>query len=349
MKKISTASFATLTIAFLTTAALLATTFLLPTPTQAQNRPPLDIGISPPTTYLQIAPGNKKTHRVTLEQKGSLPLEITPSVVDFTTDDKTGSPVLSDVSSFRHITLTLPGSNSNNANKTSFILQPGEKKNITFTLDIPPNAIEDEYLMTLLFRAKTAPGVTLAQNTSEVSGVIGSNLIALISHSERDLGKLQIEKVDAPRIVDSFSDITFTTIVKNIGKNATTASGSATITDWQGQEVASFQVYPDMILRNSSRQLRTALSLEEALEKPETISDHFTYQGLFLFGPYTITLDLAKSSQPTAGSETYSSTVIAAPFSILIVAIVSILMYLLYTIFIQTDSILSSEDDSNYQ
>lgn len=310
-------------------------------PTQPSlSAKPFDLGVSPPTTYLQIAPGSKKTLAISIEQQGTLPLEVTPSLVDFTSDGLTGQPVLGNGSSFRHITLTLPGEQQ--PNKTSFLLQPKEKKSLTLTIDIPEQEPEQEHHLTLLFRAQVPDDIVLGSG-SEVSGVVGSNIIILTSHSERDRGLLELSKYDIPKFVDSFSRLTFSGVVKNTGLNATTASGSATVTDWRGTQVAEYPLYPDMVLADTARQLRTAPSIEQALAQPEKIADEFIFSAPFLLGPYQVTISVIQSSQDSTQISQVTKTVIAAPFSVILVMISCGLIYAFYRYSIQNNTVNSPE------
>lgn len=283
---------------------------------------PIDLAVGPPTAYLHLKPGTNSSHRLTIEQRGDLTLEVTPSLVDFVSDGKSGQPVLQPSSSFRYATLALPGDATGQTDPNSFTLSPRQKKNISLNFTIPSDAPEGEYPLTVLFRAKPDSTTTLTTGESEVSAVVGSNVIALISKSGEDKSSLSLEKIDSMQFVDSLMPISFTLIAKNTGKNASTASGSASITNWQNEELAEFPLYPDMILANSSRQLRTTSSLEKAATDPTLIQDTFTYRTLFLLGPHTISAKLESANSTQLNQSSLTQTVFAFPFSILAIFII---------------------------
>jgi hypothetical protein len=289
----------------------------------AQGVSAIDIGVSPPTTYFHIEPGKKKSLSITLEQKGTLTLEITPSLVDFSSDGETGQPRLDISSKFKYLTLALPQSTTP-GNTTSFTLDPGKKKNVQLTLDIPSTAAEGEFPLTILFKATPDYSNSIEQPGSEVSAIVGSNLIVVISTTDRDRSNLTLDEIKTLKVIDNLMPISFTLFAKNSGHNATTASGSAQITNWQDKVVAEFPIYPDMVLAQSSRKLRTTQDLAKALEDPSLIASVFFFRPNFAFGPYTITATLEKTTHDIVETNTVSQTIFALPFSFVILILISI-------------------------
>jgi hypothetical protein len=309
--------------------SLMAVMLFHPQVGRAQSSQPIDLAVGPPTSYLHLKPGTTTSHRLTIEQQGTLPLEIAPTLVDFVSDGKTGQPVLKDSSSFRYATLSLPANSTGSVppDTHSFTLMPKQKKNIAITFTIPEGATQGEYPLTVLFRAKPDTSTTLSNGESGVSAIVGSNIIVLISDSDQDKSSLSLEKIQSWRLIDSLMPISFTVVAKNTGSNASTATGSATITDWRGESIAEFPFYPDMILANSTRQLRTTPSLEKAAKDPSLIQAIFSYRTLFLLGPYTITATLTSDSSTQLNHSSLTQTVIALPFSLLVVIALSLIAW----------------------
>lgn len=307
----------------------------------AQTPPALDLSVSPPTTYLWIKPGQTLTHTVTLEQKGRLPVTIIPSVVDFQADGTTGQPILNKNSTFKYLSLATPTGNTTTTGtdaNSSFTLQPNQAKKLTFTLNIPADAREAEYPLTLLFTAQPTSEFTLSQTGSTVSGVVGSNLIVLISNTDRDRGELSVKEIQTPQWIDSFRSLSFKVLAENTGHNATTASGSAVITDWQGKQVAQFPIYPDMVLAGSTRLVRTSpttdLDLASGFTPPDLttidpalLTSQFIFDQPFLIGPYTIAVYLTKFDQNLASVTPVTTTVVALPYTLVILLILGVGMY----------------------
>jgi hypothetical protein len=306
---------------------------------QAQTTTPIDLAVGPPTTYLHLKPGTKSTHRLSIQQKGTLPLEITPSLVDFVSDGTSGQPILASESTFRYVTLSLPGDTNTQTN--SFNLDPNQTKNSVLNFDIPAEAPEGEFPLTILFRAKPNQQYTVNPGNSEVNAVVGANIVVLISDSGQDKSNITLEKIESWKLVDSFMPISFTVLAKNSGSNASTASGSARITNWQNQPVATFPLYPDMILANSTRHLRTAPSLEAALQDPSLLSPQFAYRSLFLLGPYTIDVDLQQNTTNQRTDSSLTQVVIALPFSLVAILLLLLLSWRFF-LFLSTKKLTQS-------
>jgi hypothetical protein len=339
---------------------------------QATSSNNVDLVIDPPTIYLTVRPGESIVHRVAIKQNGVLPLKITPRLVSFTTDGKTGQPQLKNDTDFKQVTLSLPKENrqvidqavatalgqdkkldfnqqsseSNTTNKTKdasktnesnetnhttensqadpfFTLAPGQQKAITVTFSPPKVTAEKEYPLSLLFFAE--PLNSFQENTSQtiISGSIASNIVLLVSQSDQDRGQLSVEKIELPLLIDSLRNLSFKILIKNLGINATNASGSVAISDWRGKKVAQYYFFPDMILSNSTRLLRnipqepeadllsmTSQEAQSFLESInlEQITHNFNFDSVFLLGPYTITAKIFENGQnQVLGSSTNSS------------------------------------------
>lgn len=342
MKQILTTLTSTLLIGLLVglAPALTSTALAQQREPQLEPRPaqPIDLTVSPPVSYLLLKPGETNRHVVTLEQYGTIPLEMEVLVVDFQADGRTGQPNLGDLANlsattFPHVRLEGSGLMIDSAGTgASFTLGVGERRTITLVFALPDTQVEREYPMSVLFTARPAGSVIQSGSGASVSALVGSNLIATVSRTERDRGRLQPKTIDAPTILDSLGRLNFTILAENTGLNATNASGSATITNWQGTEVARYDFYPDMILANSTRLLRTSTDGSDPLDPdidPSLISEVFGYEAAFLLGPYTIDIELAHNGQlESAGSTRVSARVVALPYSLVMIPLIILLVWL---------------------
>lgn len=342
--------------------------------TSSQITKAIDLVVSPPIEYILIKPGKNYQHLITIEQKGQTALEITPQLVSFESDGLTNKPVLKSDSDFKNFEFNLPtpeiqttlqtpqGQSSVQPTK-GFVLQPGEKKTVGITFTTLPSSLEKEYPLTVLFYAKqrTEAGTlgTVDGSQTKVQGAVGTNIILAVSNSDKNRGRLGFQNIQPPSLVDSLSTLSFSIVAKNTGVHALQATGSATITNWQGKKVAQFNFFPDMILANSTRLLRTSNSdiknlatdsdttdLDPTKIDPADLTTDFGYKPFFLIGPYTITTtmfannDTATSATNTPDSfqantvqEQLSVTVIALPYSIVAVGILLSFGWIGYFIF----------------
>lgn len=300
----------------------LALFFNLPGLVFAQNN--LDISVSPPTAYLSVKPGGTLQHTIVLENNSNQQIEVSAKLVDFKADGKTGQPILGDGSIFSQIL-----QQKFNLDKP-FVLAPGEKLPFQLKLDISEAAAQKEYPLTVLFSAQPAFNPNFIGSGGQVSAIIGSNLILLISQSEENQGKIQVEKLDYPKIVDSLSKINFNILAKNTGNNATNIEGSVTIKNLLNKSVAEYIFYPDVVLAQTTRQTRLLKKNEAEFneegqllpEQNQTLTNQGTYKPAFLFGIYSIEVELKE--------ETVVTQVFAFPFSILLAGLIGLGIFLAY-------------------
>lgn len=285
-------------------------------PAHAVTTTPIDLSISPPVNYLSIKPGEARSYQIRLENPGDQALEVTPSLLDFEADNKSGQPVVKSTGTFPY--LKLDGGQIKMG--SSFILESKQKLLIPVEIEIPKSANEEEFAMTIFFTFKNKIDPKVPKSQAKVSGMVGSNLILLITRNNLDRGELQIKNISSWPTIDSFMDIKFSALAENIGKNATLASGSATIYDWQNKELAKFEIHPDMILAGSSRELR----------EKTFVSNQFRYKKPFLFGLYKIKLEIGKNSQIGAEKVSMTRTIFALPFSIILLPAIGYLLYSVY-------------------
>ena len=273
------------------------------TPTTDYN-----LSVTPPTAYIKLHPGNLAVHTVTVKNNGLVALTVTPQLVDFSSDGKTGQPVLGDSNTFPYLDL----------NKTSFepvVLQPGQAAQLTLHFSVPSTAGDREYPLSVMF--KGAQSNQPPSDQTAVSGIVVSNIIVLVSKTGTLENLFSVESFQTPRLIDSFKDISFAPLVKNTSFAAAVASGSATIIDWQGKKVAQFEVLPAVILGYSTRQVEPQISDSDQQQK--TPLRVFSYDHPFLIGPYTIILSLPSGNQEELGTTEFTIVVWAVPLSVLIV------------------------------
>lgn len=305
---------------------------LISQPIYAQTE--LNLTVSPPVSYLHAPPGSSRQHTIVLENSGTTPITVFPTLVDFVTDGKSGKAIVTNQLTFPYVSLGLDDS------VQEVTIPPGKKAQLTLYITIPNDAQEKEYALTTLFfsqsgsvnqltensgsNSKEEPGET-TKSSSQVSGAIGSNLIVLVAKQNTFSKLLEVVDIQAPTILESFQDISFVPLVQNNSLGAAAASGSAKIVNWRKETVAQFEIYPDTILGHNSRELRALLS-DSNPEQPEVGS--FTYKPSFLIGPYQIVVTLTSESGII---HQYVHVFYAVPFAILIGIILCIAISIYFT------------------
>lgn len=305
----------------------------------------LDLKIYPPVAYLSVKPGAGINHQITISNDGLYTLEITPVLVDFHSDEKTGLAILEQKSDFPH--LNLEGDPEKWGK--SILLKPGDEKILNFVIALPSEAEYQEHYLSILFQAKQLSYNSVASKDTVVSAVIASNIILLVSGDEQNRGELSIEQFFLPKIADSFMGFSFSALVKNIGINATPIEGHIKISHWPEQNVETYELYPDMVLSGSKRlvramseqDLKTLEKMEEAKEVTiatgedyeakkasfinEKLRSKFFYKKGFLIGAYDLELKV--------GDDFLQKRIIVLPFSVLLIAILLPFLYWIFTVF----------------
>lgn len=280
--------------------------------------------VAPSQAYLKILPNNRANHTIILENSGNDTLEVTPKVLDFATDGKTGIPILLGKTEFAYLNLT-------DALYQPITLAPHTKAQLTLSFTIPSGAKNKEYPLSVLFSARKTGTGGRENEESPVTGSVVSNLVVLVSDESAPTKKVVLSHMDAPRFLDSFAPIEFIPTVKNEAYAATVASGSASLYNWRGKKLAEFPFYPDSILGFSSRELRSYIQSEAADTKNTTISPRlFSFKAPFLFGPYKLEFLIDNSTEKQQAVIAKHVTILALPFSLILVTVIGVATYFVY-------------------
>jgi hypothetical protein len=264
-----------------------------------------------------VKPSEQLKHTLIVKNHGKDPLEISVNITDFKADGKTGQPVLQPGKIFNRT------ANPDLQFGESFVLQPGRNQSINLQIDVSEVASEKEYPLAIMVNARNL-GSSENNNDnqdasySQVAGTVVSNLIVYIGDNESNQGKLSIADLNMPRFIDSFAGIRFNILAENSGSTAALIQGSATIENVFKQTIVEYIFYPDFVLANSTRMVRGTklnpdmLDAEGLLnpEKVDTIYTQFHYKPPFMIGLY--------KTHFLIGEQQLTKTVIALPFSLLV-------------------------------
>lgn len=300
------------------TLGLFLGTVLLPQVLSAQSAPQLDLSVDPATDFLQVKPGQKAVHSVTLTHNGTLPLQVTPRIVDFVADGQSGQPLLSDQASVDFITLQNPDMNLGQA----FSLAPHTSKKIELVIAPTADTVPREYPLTLLFESKPANPETTIGTSSQTSAIIGSNLVIFVGDDSTVQGEMRIEKLDTSHVIDSFQPLKFAVTVFNDSAKSVPIQGTIKITDWLNRELINYDLEPDVVLGKSSRLVR------QQTENEQDLTTQFIFDKPFLLGFYSIEVILDQPQTGFDSSLTMTRRVIAFPISIIVMLAIATGLYL---------------------
>ncbi len=292
--------------------------------TQASQPNRFALEISPPVKYIQIKPGAKLSHTITLKNIGAFALEISPKIVDFAPDGESNVPILKKTTTFEYIEVP-------EDSWPTLALKPNQSAQFTLNFSVPADAPEKEYPLTVLFEQRPLES---SGEGSRIAGALGSNLIVLISNKNTPNPDLTISSLGIFPLLDMFSILTVDPLITNHGFSAQPIQGTLTIRNWRGDLLKEFTLYPDVILGNSSRRARAQSPLQNPEETavPEPIP--LMYESDWLFGVYQIDLQLTYSEAETAQTHipltSQRVTVVALPYVAIIALIMSILVAIVY-------------------
>ena len=322
------------------TVCLLALLLLRPKTIQAQSQAALDLNVSPAVSYLYVKPGAGISTNLTVSNQGRYTIELTPQLVDFHPDPDTGRVVLDTTSQFPYLSIAgnaaAWGQNS--------IIKPAQEISLPLVIAVPSDIAEGEYHLSVLLTAKQLlfSEYTESANT-DLSGVIASHIVLMVSQDESDRSQLQVTDFRLPKVVDSLLPLRWQIMVRNTGFNAGPIEGQLTISHWPAREDTVYRLYPDMVLADSQRPARymteSALAELEKLSQQTAVlevngedpaalkadlisrelSGNFVYQRAFLLGAYDFSLEL--------GEEVIEKRVIALPFSLLAIVLILPIFY----------------------
>ncbi len=276
-----------------------------------------ELGVFPATAFLKIQQGGSATHTITLENTSAHTIRVAPRIVDFRSDNRTGTPLLTESTTFQY----LEGITDPNKLDT-LLLQPKEKAALKLAFTIPSNAPSKEYPLTILF--ETTPDVPqpVVGAGAGIKTVIGSNLVVLITNTQEAPTLLSVSQLKTASVHDSFAGISFTPVVKNSSFASSVASSSAQIKNWRGKVVQTFEGMPVVVLGASSREIQT---LPSNSDTPVA----FEYKPSYLLGWYTLEFTVQTGLSTAPDSVTATRIVFALPFAVIAV-LFSVIASLLY-------------------
>ncbi len=247
----------------------------------AQDTSGSGLSVSPTRTELKIERGSTDKVEVNIRNVTRGPIVAKPLVSDFESDDATGEP-----------RLYVEAEKRNSASISGFVsglqdvpLEPGEDKNLTYTISIPQDAAAGGYYGAIVFRA--VPANQAGPESGQVALTANVSSLVLIEVPGDITEQIQVNSVKS--LKDDKAGSFFTTppnkvaiAVQNNGNSFSKPFGTVSITDMSGKQVHSYELNNSTprgnILPKSSRTFTDEL---KSISKP---------------GRYTITANVSHGS-----------------------------------------------------
>jgi hypothetical protein len=264
---------------------------------KAQN---VSLSISPPIVEVVTKPEEKIEQTYLLKNEGADNV-ISVSIFPFNQADELGNPRLSrsledyDPLNIKYwFTIIEPQIPLGG----KFTIKQGEEKKIVISIKPPIDAEDGDYYFTIIFKTELENIFVLPESKSTISQAeIGSNILITVSKDGTINRKAAIKEFGAPKIIDSFSPLTYQVKLANIGKGFFKPLGKITVESVLGKKYV-LNLAPQNIISASSRQI-------SCIENEKLVPCRLPLK--FLLGPYKATLSFEIEGDKKPYSKTISS------------------------------------------
>lgn len=245
-------------IAAVVTAAMLTT----PTPVSAQQSQPgsAALSVSPPTSSIDVAPGQKYTKKVGLDNISDIERQVTIDVQNFVASGEDGHAALTTDEGVYSLKQWI------SVSPTKATLKPHGHQDFDVTITVPPNAPPGGHFGALVF-SPAAPGSSEGASLSVVSQVVSLVLLRVPGDAKEDAAvesfnicKIDPSKKDKCEKSKSFftgGDLSINTRIRNNGNVQVMPTGTITVRNMFGKKVAELQLKGAQVLPESVRRFET--------------------------------------------------------------------------------------------
>lgn len=211
---------------------------------------------------------------------------------------------------------------------TSLELKPLEARNLKLKITLNENIEPGDYYFSIIFISKD---INDTQKSSvSIPGGISTNIILAVDNKEAI--KAEILEFSAPWIMTS-GPVPITLLLKNDGKRLFKPSGTITIRDMFGKNVARIELLPDIVLSGAKRYIRdikqATPSADNVLNNRSLTNPAIVWPEKFLFGLYTINLDVKTSETEPSFQRTISFIAVPVFFIFTVSLVIFIILGIL--------------------
>lgn len=248
---------------------------------KAQDTSGSGLSVSPTRTELKIERGKTDIVEINIRNVTQGQIIAKPLVSDFESDDATGEP-----------RLYFDAAKRNSASISKFVngltdvtLEPGEDKNLTYTINIPQDAVAGGYYGAIAFRA--VPANQVGPESGQVALTANVASLVLIEIPGDITEQIQLKGI---KVLKGNKEASFFTGVpskiaigvQNNGNSFSKPFGTVSITDMSGKRVHSYEL-------NNSTPRNNILP-----KTSRTFTDDI--KGVKKPGRYTVTADISHGS-----------------------------------------------------
>ncbi len=232
---------------FRLTASLLSICLFLAAVTQLYAQASRGITITPPKYELFANPGDQVVEQIRVRNDSTVPATYEVIIEDFSSSGEEGQVVLSEDS---QVAAQYSLAQWLEPEAKDLILQPGEERAFSFTINVPRNAEPGGHYASILFQVggQGGPGSTA------VTQRVGALVLLRVSGNVTE--KASIETFEAPKYAQN-SPINFTLRLKDEGNTHINPKGTIIITNLFGSKVDELPLNGANVLPGATRKMDT--------------------------------------------------------------------------------------------
>lgn len=214
----------------------------------------LSLSIYPPLLEVMAQPGRTVTQVYKLTNNSDQELQITPRIFPFKPQGENGEIKIKFLQTQEPTQKDLVFSfESGEKFNQAFRVAVGQTKELTLRIRVPRTLPENDFYYTLLFSTALSDDQHGQSTTSSVTQ-IGSNILITVSKFGKPTLLARILEFSTPKIIDSFSPVTFNIRLENWGKTLWKPFGKIKITGILKQK-GEITLLEQNVMANSSRRL----------------------------------------------------------------------------------------------
>ncbi len=248
-------------------------------PVSAQS---VGLSVSPPVVEILIAPNKQVSQSFTLHSFGEEDITITPQLHLFKPDGVSGHAQI-DLSPLSPSSIPLVISATPPLNQSYDLNLASPDLTVTLKIDAVSSDIAQDTYLALVFQVAPSSGESSGPSAATTPS-ISSLIVTTLNPTGVVPINLEIKDFSPPTLHDTWSPLTISPLLENLTPIMIRPEGKYEIIAPSGKVIYETQLYPNLILGNSLRQIQSTINHE-----PSTMSWIPTWSAL---GPHKLILTI---------------------------------------------------------
>ncbi|HSW90043.1 MAG TPA: hypothetical protein VLH19_04185 [Patescibacteria group bacterium] len=217
-------------------------------PVTARAQTAVELIVSPPIQTLEMDQSQQANFSVSFKNNSSLPITVRITANQFVSDNQSGIPKVD----WKRTTPLVHLNSDTLVMGKAFPFPAGAKQQFFFTAT-PTRADKDFYAVVLFETADQDSSTT--GSGAQIQSRIGSTILVRANNSLVQKGNIHTT-LSLPKIIDMFDTAPINLALQNDMNTLLQVRGVVTLKDRGGNPLETFAIFPDVVLAQSSRNLR---------------------------------------------------------------------------------------------